>query len=207
MIFRQPSNEIVHSQTKESKAVVKNRIVEAASRLFRKRGISGVSIGEISKEAKITVSGFYSCFASRDELLAVLIQRESQQCLKQMRCLNQFGDFFRGVEELFFRLTKENGRYFSPGLRIELFSYSSRSDIVAKQMADCKNALIDKLVQSLVLAQADGQVEPAVYPVSAASAIISATEGLMVNIHLPAELFEKQRSATLAFVRRGLMPR
>ena len=46
------------------------RIVEQAARLFRERGFSGVSVGEIMKETGLTHGPFYNHFASKEALIA-----------------------------------------------------------------------------------------------------------------------------------------
>ncbi|SAK57424.1 TetR family transcriptional regulator [Caballeronia catudaia] len=45
------------------------RIIDIAAKRFRERGIDGVSIADVMKEAGLTVGGFYKHFASRDELV------------------------------------------------------------------------------------------------------------------------------------------
>ncbi|SAK83038.1 TetR family transcriptional regulator [Caballeronia arationis] len=56
-----------HSQAK--KVATHQRIVEVAAKRFRERGIEGVSIADLMKEAGLTVGGFYKHFDSRDELV------------------------------------------------------------------------------------------------------------------------------------------
>jgi TetR/AcrR family transcriptional repressor of nem operon len=46
------------------------RIVEAASRLFRERGIGGVNVAEIMDAAGLTHGAFYGYFDSKDALVA-----------------------------------------------------------------------------------------------------------------------------------------
>lgn len=52
--------------------VVRNRqhIVETASRVFRERGVDGVGVADLMKEAGFTHGGFYNHFASKDALAA-----------------------------------------------------------------------------------------------------------------------------------------
>ncbi|HXZ09353.1 MAG TPA: TetR/AcrR family transcriptional regulator [Paraburkholderia sp.] len=57
-----------HSQA--DKIASHQRIVDIAARRFRERGIDGISIADLMKEAGLTVGGFYKHFASRDELVA-----------------------------------------------------------------------------------------------------------------------------------------
>lgn len=46
------------------------RIVDAASRLFRERGIEAVTIADVMKAAGMTQGGFYGHFANKDALAA-----------------------------------------------------------------------------------------------------------------------------------------
>ena len=56
-----------HSQA--DKLATHQRIVEVAARRFREHGIDGISVGDIMKEAGLTVGGFYKHFESRDALV------------------------------------------------------------------------------------------------------------------------------------------
>ncbi|MFC4070867.1 TetR/AcrR family transcriptional regulator [Actinoplanes subglobosus] len=48
----------------------RERIVATAARLFRERGIAGVSVADVTAEAGLTHGGFYRHFASKDALAA-----------------------------------------------------------------------------------------------------------------------------------------
>ncbi|WP_229073204.1 TetR/AcrR family transcriptional regulator [Actinoplanes sp. DH11] len=48
----------------------RERIVATAARLFRERGIGGVSVADVMAEAGLTHGGFYKHFASKDALAA-----------------------------------------------------------------------------------------------------------------------------------------
>jgi TetR/AcrR family transcriptional repressor of nem operon len=52
-------------------------IVEAASALFRARGIDSVSVADVMGEVGLTVGGFYKHFDSKDALVAEAIDRAS----------------------------------------------------------------------------------------------------------------------------------
>jgi TetR/AcrR family transcriptional repressor of nem operon len=56
-----------HSQAE--KLATHQRIVQVAARCLRERGIDGISVGDIMKEAGLTVGGFYKHFESRDALV------------------------------------------------------------------------------------------------------------------------------------------
>ena len=57
-----------HSSTKKSKT--HKRIVSLASKRFREKGLTGIGIAELMKQAGLTVGGFYKHFGSRSDLVA-----------------------------------------------------------------------------------------------------------------------------------------
>jgi TetR/AcrR family transcriptional repressor of nem operon len=48
----------------------RTKIVEAASRMFRRSGVDAVSISDVMKEAGMTQGGFYKHFGTKEELAA-----------------------------------------------------------------------------------------------------------------------------------------
>jgi TetR/AcrR family transcriptional repressor of nem operon len=52
------------------KAKTHQRIVALASKRFREKGLAGIGIADLMKEAGLTVGGFYKHFDSRDDLVA-----------------------------------------------------------------------------------------------------------------------------------------
>jgi TetR/AcrR family transcriptional repressor of nem operon len=73
-----------HMRVSREKATEnRERIVEAASRLFRERGFDGVGVDAIMKEAGLTHGGFYGHFKSKDglaaEALALALQRGDER--------------------------------------------------------------------------------------------------------------------------------
>jgi TetR/AcrR family transcriptional repressor of nem operon len=54
----------------ERKAETRQKILEAAGALFRKRGIDGVGVDAIMHAAGLTHGGFYAHFASKEALVA-----------------------------------------------------------------------------------------------------------------------------------------
>ncbi|MBS0562070.1 MAG: TetR/AcrR family transcriptional regulator [Proteobacteria bacterium] len=61
--------------SREQAAESRERIVAAASRLFRERGFDGVGIDAIMQEAGMTHGGFYRHFASKEGLAAEAVAR------------------------------------------------------------------------------------------------------------------------------------
>ena len=55
--------------SKSDKAETHDRIVRVAAKRFRERGLGGIGVADVMKEAGVTVGGFYKHFGSRDELV------------------------------------------------------------------------------------------------------------------------------------------
>lgn len=48
----------------------RDKVVQAAARLFRERGIDGIGVAELMKSVGLTHGGFYGQFGSKEELVA-----------------------------------------------------------------------------------------------------------------------------------------
>src|SRR5882762_8629977 len=59
--------------SKKQTAKNKQAIVTAAARLFRERGVDGVGLNELMREAGFTQGGFYNHFKSKDALVAEVV--------------------------------------------------------------------------------------------------------------------------------------
>jgi TetR/AcrR family transcriptional repressor of nem operon len=66
----------------------RERILDAAARLFRERGFDGIGVADLMRQAGLTHGGFYSHFASKEDLMV-------QACA---HALTQAGPLWRGQE-------------------------------------------------------------------------------------------------------------
>lgn len=55
--------------SRAEKVATHNRIVKIAAARFRERGLDGISVADLMKEAGLTVGGFYKHFETRDQLV------------------------------------------------------------------------------------------------------------------------------------------
>jgi TetR/AcrR family transcriptional repressor of nem operon len=61
-----------HSKTEKEKT--HRRIVKTAAARFRERGVNGIGLADLMKEADLTHGGFYRHFDSREELVAEAVE-------------------------------------------------------------------------------------------------------------------------------------
>src|ERR1700730_17391683 len=55
--------------SRRDKQATHARILRVAAKRFRERGLEGIGVADVMKEAGVTVGGFYKHFGSRDELV------------------------------------------------------------------------------------------------------------------------------------------
>jgi TetR/AcrR family transcriptional repressor of nem operon len=75
----------------EQKQATHERILEAASALFRRQGFSATSVENVMRAAGLTVGGFYAHFGSKQALLV--------ESLTRIMSKNR-GEWFQGLEDL-----------------------------------------------------------------------------------------------------------
>jgi TetR/AcrR family transcriptional repressor of nem operon len=67
----------------------RQQVVEAAARLFRERGVQGVSVAELMAEAGLTHGGFYKQFSSKEALVAEATGQAFTELGKQLTARDQ----------------------------------------------------------------------------------------------------------------------
>src|SRR3954466_13018807 len=65
--------------SREQAAENRERIVQAAARLFRERGFDGIGVADLMSEAGLTHGAFYGQFESKEDLAAQACARALEQ--------------------------------------------------------------------------------------------------------------------------------
>jgi len=71
--------------SRERAAENRERVLDVASRLFREKGIDGIGVANLMKEAGLTHGGFYGSFASKAALAAEACERAGEQSVRRWR--------------------------------------------------------------------------------------------------------------------------
>src|SRR5262245_3459340 len=69
----------------EHKVSTRRRIVRGAAAALRARGLAGVGVADLMREAGLTHGGFYAHFASKDALVAEAIDSAAEQSVRSLR--------------------------------------------------------------------------------------------------------------------------
>lgn len=84
--------------SKAQKERTHKRIVTIASKRFREKGLAGLGIAELMKEAGLTVGGFYKHFDSRDDLVAEAVSAAFGTWQRQKEAAESGGQPFSFVK-------------------------------------------------------------------------------------------------------------
>lgn len=82
-------------RSKTEKADTHSRIVSVAAKRFRERGINGIGVADVMKEAGTSVGGFYKHFESRDNLVIEALAKAFQDLDKLEREAGDLPAFLR----------------------------------------------------------------------------------------------------------------
>jgi TetR/AcrR family transcriptional repressor of nem operon len=86
--------------SKEAAAANRARVLDAAARLFREKGVDGIAVADLMKTAGLTHGGFYNHFESKEELATAAFRTAFADALARVaRNAEQAGT--RGRDKVF----------------------------------------------------------------------------------------------------------
>jgi AcrR family transcriptional regulator len=116
-------------RTRPTRDDTRDKLFEAAARVFEDQGIGGASIEAIAAAAGFTRGAFYSNFASKDELIIAMIENHVEQSIRRMHELlarhKSLADFIEALKTMDRSQQDPLGR--SPLLHIEMILFVARA--------------------------------------------------------------------------------
>src|SRR5260370_40082042 len=73
--------------TKEQAVHNRERVLAAAERLFRQKGVDAVGLAALMSEAGFTQGGFYNHFASKEALVSEVVGKAVDESQQQLRAV------------------------------------------------------------------------------------------------------------------------
>jgi AcrR family transcriptional regulator len=170
----------------ERKAATRARLLEAAARVYARRGFAGATLDEVAAEAGFTKGAVYGHFGSKENLLLALLQEHlAGQIAEQLalfarersdrdrptweRPLAGTDSFMRGLDE-----DPDPFRLF-----VELWSYAQRDETLRMRLATGLEALRSTFARFSVESAADAGIDA---PASADEQFASALLGLSIGL-------------------------
>src|SRR5258708_40370220 len=153
-------------RTRPTRDDTREKLFEAAARVFEEQGIGGVSIEAIAATAGFSRGAFYSNFASKEELIIAMLEDHVEQSIR--RCLEllaryknpaDFIDAFRNMDR-----TRQDPLGRSPLLHMEMILFGARAEKRRPELAKrlrARRQLATAIVETPAQKRGRGFLEPA----------------------------------------------
>jgi AcrR family transcriptional regulator len=164
-------------RTRPTRDDTRDKLFEAAARVFEDQGIGGASIEAIALAAGFTRGAFYSNFASKDELIIAMIENHVEQSIQRMHELlakhKTLADFIDALKSMDRSQQDPLGR--SPLLHMEMILFVSRAEKRRPELAKRLRAR-RKLIADIVATTAKNSGRNGVLSPAWAGAVVLAME-------------------------------
>ena len=140
-------------RTRPTRDDTREKLFEAAARVFEEQGIGGASIEAIAAAAGFTRGAFYSNFNSKDELIIAMIEDHVEQSIRRNLDLlarhNNLADFLDALKTMDRSQQDPLGR--SPLLHMEMILFVARAEKRRPELAErlrARRKLIADIVET-----------------------------------------------------------
>ena len=117
-------------RTRPTRDDTREKLFEAAARVFEEQGIGGASIEAIAAAAGFTRGAFYSNFTSKDELIIAMLEDHVEQSIRRIHDLlarhKNLADFLEALKTMDRSQQDPLGR--SPLLHMEMILFVARAE-------------------------------------------------------------------------------
>jgi AcrR family transcriptional regulator len=140
-------------RTRPTRDDTREKLFEAAARVFEEQGIGGASIEAIAAAAGFTRGAFYSNFNSKDELIIAMLEDHVEQSIRRNLDLltrhKSLADFIDALKTMDRNRQDPLGR--SPLLHMEMILYVARAEKRRPELAErlrARRKLIADIVET-----------------------------------------------------------
>jgi AcrR family transcriptional regulator len=158
----------------------REQLLDAAARVFAKRGYSGASINEIAAEAGFSKGALYWNFASKEELFFALLDERIDQ---RIRALIEETDTLPAEHQVGHRASRELAAVFEQERDLVLLFHEYSAMAARDPRLRAKYVeRNDMLRAGLMRAFADRELPPGVSGSDIATAVIALADGLSIEL-------------------------
>lgn len=170
-------------RTRPTRDDTRDKLFEAAARVFELDGIGGASIEAIAAEAGFTRGAFYSNFGSKDELIFAMLEDHVEQSIRRnMEILAQhksLDDFITALKTMDRGRQDPLGR--SPLLHMEMILFVARAEKRRPELAKrlrARRKLIADIIEATLKDNARGET---LNPPWMASVVLALEDGFRLH--------------------------
>lgn len=170
-------------RTRPTRDDTKEKLFDAAARLFEERGISAASIEMIAAAAGFTRGAFYSNFDSKDDLIVAMLEHHVELSIVHHRELLRHhrtpADFVAALRASDRSRSDPLGR--SPLLHMELILYVARSEKRRPELAHRLRARRELVAEIVVETMRDAEGSAVRDPAWAAAMLLALEDGFRLH--------------------------
>ena len=135
------------------------RILDAAEVCFPRTGFHRTTMQDICREAGISAGALYLYFASKEELIAGIVDRDREDVLLSFAALAHEPNFLTGLQNVLRHCIIERPPH-KAALFIEIGAEATRNPAVALTLAHCDQTIRASLLSLLERATLAGRIAP-----------------------------------------------
>src|SRR3979490_391733 len=206
-------------RTRPTRDDTREKLFEAAARVFEEQGVGGASIEAIAAAAGFTRGAFYSNFDSKDELIIAMLEDHVEQSIRRNLDLlakhDNLADFIDALKTMDRSRQDALGR--SPLLHMEMILFVARAEKRRPELAKRLRARRKLIADIVETALKNSGKNPAMNPTWTAAIVLALEDGFRLHRLIdpettPADSFVRaagdlQRAIGITFARgRGAPP-
>jgi AcrR family transcriptional regulator len=133
---------------RERQEQTRGRLLEAAARVFARRGYAQASVDDIAAEAGFTTGAVYSNFSGKEELFVELADKKVEDLVAEIRTVPEAGEEAGAEAAKQFREFLDRDPDW-PLLFYEFWSFGVRNAEIREEFGKRRDALVDALAETL----------------------------------------------------------
>ncbi len=161
----------------ETQQARRERILDAAEICFARAGFHRCTMQDICKEAGISPGALYVYFASKEDLIAGIVERDRAKLAAELAELSQAPDLLSALAKLGEHYTVEEPQY-KRVLGIEIGGEATRNPVVGDIFSSVDAYCRQSFEQVFARAQSDGKIRPLDDPQTLAEVVSLIGDGL-----------------------------
>ena len=170
-------------RTRPTRDATRDKLFEAAARVFEEQGIGSASIEAIAAAAGFSRGAFYSNFNSKDDLIIAMLEDHVEQSIRRNLDLlavhKNLADFIEALKAM--DRTRQDPLGRSPLLHIEMILYVARAEKRRPELAKrlrARRKLVSDIVETTVK---NGGGSRALNPAWTAAVVLALEDGFRLH--------------------------
>lgn len=161
----------------DTRTARREHILDAAERCFARSGFHRTTMHDICRAAEVSPGALYVYFASKEDLIAGIAERDRDKLARQMLDLAAAPDLMAALHRLGEHYMVQEPQH-KRALFVEIGAEATRNDNVGETVRACDRACTDNFAELFERARAEGRIAPSLDSVTLATVLGVIGDGL-----------------------------